>query len=122
MASERDFGARGLGFCRTSLRGFLRQFGDLLGKPAAGFFTQIGPGVVLHLWDYSRRNVLKARLYGAGGRLGFGVARSHRFRELGFRPAFFDELLRAHPMIMVTALGSAFGFPDGMSDAGDVVG
>jgi hypothetical protein len=112
-------GPRCLGFCRTSLRGF-RQFGDLLGKPAAGFFTQFGPGVLLHPWDYSRRNVLKARLDGAGGRLGF--AGRHSSRQLGFPPAFFDELPRAHPVIMVTALGSAFGFPDGMSDAGDLVG
>ena len=89
-------------------------------RPACSF-SQLGGGVVLHVRHHSGSCVLEAWLHGADRRVGCCTAGSHRVRELGFSSTLFEEVPGAHPVFMVTAIRSAFAFPDGLSDASDVI-
>ena len=115
-ASERDF--EGLGFQFLQDAGFPAASRRSVSQTARRAVPATRPRRRPSPWDYPRRDVLEAGLNRTRGRLGFGAVGS-RLWQRGLGPAFFDRLLRTHPVIMVMALRSSFGFPDGMSDAGD---
>jgi len=98
----------------------LGQLGELLGEAAAGSFPQLRSGLVLHHRNHAGSRVLEARLHRTRG-AGALVARRRRLRKLLLGAALLDQLPGAHPVFMVATIRLALGFPDGVSDASNLV-